>query len=131
MKQQIRRGVFETNSSTTHSLTMMMKDEYDRWTKEELYLFDGYSNWFPKDCCPKVGSLYTRDEVIEFLKAYDKKYDHGISDYEDEDIFYEARTNNDFKLADDENEYLEDYYKEFTTPNGDTVVAFGEYGNEY
>lgn len=25
MKRQIRRGVFETNSSSTHSLTMMLK----------------------------------------------------------------------------------------------------------
>ena len=30
-----------------------------------------------------------------------------------------------------ENEYLEGYYAEFTTPSGETIVAFGEYGNDY
>ena len=43
-------------------------------------------------------------------------------------MIYDARRDYDFITVDDENEYLESYYKEFTTPNGDTVVAFGEYG---
>ena len=30
MKKQIRRGVFETNSSSVHSLTMCMESDYDR-----------------------------------------------------------------------------------------------------
>ncbi len=33
MKRQIRRGVFETNSSSTHSLTMCSKKEYDEFEK--------------------------------------------------------------------------------------------------
>lgn len=32
MKRQVRNGVFETNSSSTHSITMMMMmKDYDRW----------------------------------------------------------------------------------------------------
>ena len=42
MKRQIRRGVFKTNSSSMHSLTVMKKDE--KYTPEEIldkfYLFD-------------------------------------------------------------------------------------------
>lgn len=42
MKRQIRRGVFETNSSSMHSLTVMKRD--DKYTPEEivkdLYLYD-------------------------------------------------------------------------------------------
>lgn len=30
MKRQIRRGVFETNSSSVHSLTMCSDDEYKK-----------------------------------------------------------------------------------------------------
>lgn len=30
MKRQIRRGVYETNSSSCHSLTMCMESDYDR-----------------------------------------------------------------------------------------------------
>ena len=38
MKKQIRRGVFETNSSSVHSLTMCMESDYDRWQEDNLYL---------------------------------------------------------------------------------------------
>lgn len=34
MKRQIRRSVFETNSSSMHSLTVMKKD--DKYTPEEI-----------------------------------------------------------------------------------------------
>ena len=35
----------------------------------------------------------------------------------------------DFISFDDEgSEYLEGFYEEFTTPSGETIVAFGEYG---
>lgn len=33
MKKQIRRGVFETNSSSVHSLTMCSSDEYEKMGK--------------------------------------------------------------------------------------------------
>lgn len=49
MKKQIRCGVFETNSSSCHSITMCMKSDYDRWEKDELYLYTGlglgYTNY--------------------------------------------------------------------------------------
>lgn len=32
-KNSIRRGVFETNSSSTHSLTMCSENEYDKWER--------------------------------------------------------------------------------------------------
>lgn len=28
---QVRQGVFETNSSSTHTLTICSKDDYDSW----------------------------------------------------------------------------------------------------
>ena len=42
MKRKVRRGVFETNSSSVHSLTMCMEDEYDRWVAGEL-VFDRWN----------------------------------------------------------------------------------------
>ena len=39
MKRQIRRGVYETNSSSTHSLTMCSEEEFEQWENGEL-LFD-------------------------------------------------------------------------------------------
>jgi len=39
--KQIRVGVFETNSSSTHSLTIVPEEEYEKWVASEL-LFDQY-----------------------------------------------------------------------------------------
>lgn len=121
MKRQIRRGVFETNSSSTHSLTMMMKSDYERWEKENLYLFNG-SGWSWDFNKPVANNLYTRDEAVAFVK--NNRYYN--SSYEiDEQYLREM----DFISFDDEgSEYLECFYEEFTTPSGETIVAFGEYG---
>ena len=40
MKKQIRRGVFETNSSSVHSLTMCSSDEYEKWEIGELLYWE-------------------------------------------------------------------------------------------
>ena len=122
--KQVRYGVFETNSSSTHSLTMMMKSDYERWENENLYLFNGYTyGWdFNK---PVTNALYTREEAIEFVK--NSKYYDPVDEISDEYL-----KEFDFISWDDEgNEYLESFYEEFTTPSGETVVAFGEYGNDY
>lgn len=127
MKRQIRYGVFETNSSSTHSLTMMMKDDYVRWGKENLYLYTGYSyGWdFNK---PIRGTLYTKEEAIKFVKNsryYKNRY--GI-DYEGE-VGDDYLKDSGFITSDDEDSgYLDTFYEEFTTPSGETIVAFGEYG---
>lgn len=126
MKKQIRRGVFETNSSSTHSCTMMMKDDYDKWERDELYLFDGYASYYPEKCRPEVGKMYTKEEVIEFLKAYNKSYGYDDNDYEDDEVFEDDRRDEEFKKYDDES-YLEKDYKTFTTPGGETVIALCEY----
>lgn len=121
MKRQIRHGVFETNSSSTHSLTMMMKSDYVRWENDNLYLFNGYTyGWdFNK---PIKNNLYTKEEAIEFVKS--SRY-YSVGDEISEEYLKEF----DFISFDDEgSEYLEGFYEEFTTPSGETIVAFGEYG---
>lgn len=126
MKKQIRRGVFETNSSSTHSITMMMKTDYDRWEKEKLYLYDddycfGYE--FNK---PEKGNLYTKEEVEAFIKS-NKYYDGEEIDFEDYSLL---KGEYGFVHPDYEDDYLESYYNEFTTKSGETVVAFGYYGHD-
>jgi hypothetical protein len=99
---------------------MMMKSDYDRWHKEQLYLYDyGYGWEFSR---PVEGELYTKDEAVEFAKK--NRY------YKDEEeIDDEILKDIGFISWDDEgSDYLEGFYKEFTTPSGETIVAFGEYG---
>lgn len=120
MKRQIRQSVFETNSSSTHSITMMMKSDYDRWHKEQLYLYSGGYGWeFSK---PVENQLYTRDEAVAFAKI--NRWYKDREEFSDETL-----KDIGFISWDDEgNEYLEGFYEEFTTPSGETIVAFGEYG---
>lgn len=39
--KQVRRGVFETNSSSTHSITICTEDEYEKFKRGELM----YDRW--------------------------------------------------------------------------------------
>lgn len=126
MKRQVRRGVFETNSSSTHSITMCMKSDYDKWSNGEGYFYTGSGFGYPDDKKPKNGCFYAREEVIEFLKVY--KYRSNDVNWDDEEYVNELLRENDFIDGNYENDYLEWYEEEFTTPNGETVVAFGEYG---
>jgi hypothetical protein len=104
----------------------MIKKDYERWEKEKLYLFTGYLYAWENADAPQKGSLYTRDEAIEFLKK--NKY------YKNEDFSDSNKCDNWLKdenfitVYDKRSEYLEEFYQEFTTPSGETIVAFGEYG---
>lgn len=113
MKRQIRLGVFETNSSSTHSLTMCSKEEYEKWESGELMLNE---NWNIKK------QFITREDAIEYLKSqgyYDEEddLDEVLRDYE----FYTS----DYYL---ESDYLEVFSSTYKTSGGEEVVAFGKYG---
>ena len=126
MTISIRRGVFETNSSSTHSITMCMKVDYDEWQKGDLYLNKG--GVWSSFSANKDKLFVTKEDVIEILTNH--KYppsvdlralcDSAFADYLDEEEC--------FKLYSDYGNDYETFEDTFTTPNGDTVVAFGYYG---
>ena len=37
MKKTVRMGVWETNSSSVHSICICTKEEYDKWENGELW----------------------------------------------------------------------------------------------
>lgn len=114
---QIRKKVFETNSSSTHSLTMCSKDDYDRWQKGELYL--------DADNC----ELLSKDEALNAVAEDTGLSAEEINDCDDkETLFLESRVCSFSAFKDDDT--YEHFKKEFTTKNGETVVAFGYYGAE-
>lgn len=126
MKKIIRNGVFESNSSSTHSLTMCMKSDYEQWCRGELLLAEdawGFS--------PKIEKKFvTKEEAIHLLQT-SYKYLPEDMDWDNEEMVNEVMREAGFRDSEYENEYLEEYYGEFTTPNGETIVAFGEYGSDY
>ena len=112
---QIRRSVFETNSSSTHSLTMCLKSEYDRWVAGEVFLDESAGRFLTKDEAYAELRKFGRElETMDNEDAEEMLRDYGI---------YTAENYND--------EYLEGFEEEFTTPGGEHVMAFGKYGFDY
>lgn len=138
---QVRPGVFETNSSSTHSLNICTKSDYEKWANNSDIVFIGES-W-------SVGAgdfggreFVTKQEIIDCLKKKnesitdeDCKYPETIEEYfeRDEDVWYSQSASSedgifDYNSYELDNEELESYFKHFTTPSGDEMVAFGLYG---
>lgn len=121
MKKQIRVGVFETNSSMTHALTICTQEEYNKWQNGEVLL----NTW-----------LYNGDK--QFLTIDDEKIKKLKAEYEGEkgnsyyDTFEEFLNSEGIYKYDDYNSdgWFEDFEESFTTPSGDEMVAFGYYGHD-
>lgn len=82
MKRQIRRGVFETNSSSCHSLTMCTQSDYDRWKNGELI----YDYWDDKlisidelDDDYEEGRYYTYDRFNDYECFDFETYEHDFT----------------------------------------------------
>lgn len=128
MKIQIRRNVFETNSSSVHSITMCSKDDFEKWENSDYYFWHRYD---------KPWVIGTKEEIIKLLKL--ETWRDGTPIYADIDWDNEESVNDLFEendiLTSDEyfdkyNEYLETFVEYYTTPKGEDVVAFGYYGHD-
>lgn len=123
MKMQIRRGVFETNSSSVHSITMCTGSDFDRWTDGELSFWEDEK---------KFG---TREELIEDLKKdtwYDGKLRYPNINWDDKDQVSDIFNDENIKTFNQyfQNDWFETYWEAYTTPGGENIVAFGYYGHD-
>lgn len=142
MKISIRRGVFETNSSSTHSLTICTDDEFKKWQNNEM-LFDtckkklvtieeAFEDW-RKD---KIKYHYdeikdlSEEKLFENFQKEVGLFDYSNSDGEEDDDDYDGWS--DYQTYDKwcEEEYLELYEVSHTTKSGDNIVIFGKYGHD-
>ena len=114
---KIRRGIFETNSSSTHSLSIADIDDFNKWVKGEI-LFDKNND-----------SFITKEEAIKQIKE-DKYYQE--EDLSDPDIIEELMRDEEVLTYEQyfDNDYLESFEQKYTTRNGDKIVAFGVYGHD-
>lgn len=112
---KIRNNIFETNSSSTHSITMCMSDDFEKWVKGEF----AYVRWEQR-FCPIEEAV---NEIID--KLDEAKADEEIKSHL---CLYSDRK---FWSYDDwlEDKWYEKYEEIFTTPSGENVVAFGYYGH--
>ena len=103
MKFQVRKGVFETNSSSVHSITMCSASDFDKWENGELV----YDRWERK--------------LIPITEEIKSKMENDIySDYYTFDDFF-----NNYERMD-----LETFCDSFKTASGEEVVAFGYHGHD-
>ena len=116
--RQIRRNVFETNSSSTHSLVICTEEQYEKLGRD--YFID-------IDC----DEVVTKEEAIA---RYRKYYDDDQQS--DEEILDKIRNLDSWEFKSDIYEWAEyarldcDITK-FETPSGDHMVAMCVYGNDY
>lgn len=108
MKIQIRRGVFETNSSSVHSLTICTEAEYNAWARGEVY-FDKWNECF-----------ITKDKIPESFKN---------ANYEtEEDLEIALREDGICTIDNFNDDYFEYFEQTYTTPGGEKIIAFGYSG---
>lgn len=107
----IRRSVFETNSSSTHSISMCSKKDYEDWRAGKMY-FDMDHN-----------EMVSRAEAMSKLEDLNFPTSKGI----------DSILMNNYRLYTYENynhDGLERFSHNHTTPGGEQVVAFGKWGHD-
>jgi hypothetical protein len=112
---QVRKSVFETNSSSTHSLVMAVESEFSRWENGEVYYCSHWYSWSrPEDKNKFVaGRFYPVEEVDAYFESIDEERDT-----------YDFSTYDEFCESDSLE--VEDY--SYTTPGGEVIKAVAKYG---
>ena len=140
--RKVRRCVFETNSSMSHSLVIMTEDQHKKWEEEKLYYYN--PEWkdytfekVPEGQRPVRGLFYTQEEALEFLKFAGYEYDPAEAgeydeDYEDPigDFIYDI---DDYFIGYDrwhESDWEEYDFYTYTTPGGEHLVIETKCGRD-
>ena len=134
-KIQIRQGVFETNSSSTHSITMCESSSFKKWKEGELYINlnkEGDEQFLLTDVAKKWNKdfiLNNHDKITWFTKE-------NYENYETDELGYVI----DCSYADycyiSYNQWCtmfncyDIYSNDYETKSGDKITAFGYYGHD-
>lgn len=143
---KIRYGVFETNSSSVHSLIMCSDEEYKAFERHQLY-YNCWEHYFMtrEEVREKIVELYKRDKRWfeeawnEFLAEKDIEETQASIEAFDvlplnqQESFINIACEGEIKTLDDilEDEYLESFNETYVTKSGEIVHAFGNYGSDY
>lgn len=138
---QIRHNVFETNSSSTHSLTMCTSDEYREFEKGHTVLyrrrFISVDELIDNNPNRKDYSIATCEDwndpnficklEDECIKLLEKIKDEALDEDDAKTLYNEYGILTKLGLSYVEGCY-ETFKQEYTSPSGDNIVAFGYYG---
>lgn len=117
----IRLGVFETNSSSTHTMVIMSEEEYDKWNKGEILKYRWEDKFITKE---------ENDEIIKKLvEDYAKEYNIPVEDVDVDDLKYDYDDDVAYTLEEyDDRMNLESDIEEYTTKNGEKLIIKCWYG---
>lgn len=96
---QIRQGVFETNSSSTHALAICTQEEWDKLQSGEYLVNEWSINQIIDANDPKA--INDPDSISEWYITYDELYDRKPFEF---------------------------FTRHFKSPGGDEMVAWGYFG---
>ena len=119
----IRIGTFETNSSSTHSITICMESEFLKWKNGEMYWNRWNDELVPKETVEEE-FLKEKTGVSKEDPDFKDKFEEYLND--DDKTYYTYEEFNDYDYI----EY-ETFKSTYETPQGEKVVSFGYYGSDY
>ena len=135
--RQVRRMTFETNSSSTHSITICPQETYDKW-RDGKVLFGDWNQDFieaeeltPRDY-EEAGIKYEACKC-KYYKGWNELSAEEKKEYTTEYVLRNKKKKDyDEYLTYDEwrsrHDCLETYTEHYTTKSGDKIVAFGYFG---
>ena len=121
---QIRQNIFETNSSSVHSIAICNEDEFKQWENGEL-LYDRYND-----------ELISLKKAEEIKREKEKEIERYKEEYGDEDYYDENAdrilTYDQFFHWQGDDSYLDymEKYQVHQNIDGVNIVAFGYYGHD-
>lgn len=132
MKYSKRTGVFETNSSSVHTLVICTEDDFNDFK-------NGKKAYTWKDDLVDVEKVDENEvekkaeEIYNSVRKSFWKDWNGLDISDKRDYLKEAREHfpgGDYKTYKEFFDYgdLETFERHFTSPSGDKMVAFGNYG---
>ena len=119
MKFAFRDGVFETNSSSVHSICICSESDYQDFVHENGVYYD-----IELETLARVGKDI-------FIKENGKIVAHDSDDYEN--MYTYDNDGGRFKTFEQLQDYwemYEQYDEHYTTSGGENIVAFGMYGDD-
>ena len=135
---QIRQNTFETNSSSTHSIVICSRKQFDDWKAGKCF-FNKYSETFTTTD-PYMVERFRKEAIEQYQLTHDNDpycvswenlSDELKEKYISSTVKYKLEQNSSscanmtYERYKNSNSSLEYTEKFFTTENGDQVVAFG------
>ena len=130
---QIRRNIFETNSSSTHAIIICSESDYEKLGRGEI-MIAGYNSGYD------ANGFIDRSTAIRILRErYEEDHEgffkeYGIESFEEcsEDVINDILAAEEIAYTlDTYGNELETYEEFYTTEHGDKIVAFGYYGDQW